>query len=213
MSGDLDRRFEAFKASYVKGDGNPVPMLEGLEGEDRLRLQERIEEYLDGDPQVEITAGGLNEPAVRDLTDRVVAELDGSTGGLSRLVTRLRVRRELKFPDVIEALAVALDADESEKAKLEGYYHDIEYGNLPSAGISDAAFEAIARVFQTTGESLKAAARALGPARASATGPVFTRKVEDGAFEIVSTESDSAQAGAARRSEPPDRIDRLFTGG
>lgn len=212
MTPDLNARFEDFKASYLKGDGNPAPMLEGLGAEDRQLLTGRIEDYLDTDPQVEVTVDGLGQPAILEMTDRVAAELDGATGGLSALLTRLRVRREMMFPEVIDALATELDASDEEKAKLEGYYHDIEYGNLPAAGISEAAFEAIARVFQTTGEALRTAARGLGPARASATGPVFTRKVEDG-DSAASIESDAARAGEARRSDPPDRIDRLFTGG
>lgn len=212
MSADIDARFESFKASYLAGDGNPAPMLDGLEPEDRRRLTRLIEAWLDTDPKVEVTVEMMRSPANVVMAQRVAAELDGATGGLSALLTGMRRKLELKQSQVVDDLAAALDADDQEKAKIESYYHDIEYGNLPSRGITDQAFELIAKVFRTDSETLKAAAARLGPAQASTAGPVFARMVDESELIADQALSGNAPSGEARRSNPPDRIDELFTG-
>ncbi len=212
MIADIDARFESFKASYLAGDGNPAPMLDGLGPEDRRRLMRKIEAWLDTDPKVEVTLDMMNLQANRKVTQRVVAELDGATGGLSALLTGMRRKLQMRQSEVVDDLADALDADDQEKAKIESYYHDIEYGNLPSRGITDQAFDLLAKVFRTDRKTLKAAAARLGPSQASTSGPVFARMVDESELIADQSLAENAPSGEARRSDPPDRIDDLFTG-
>lgn len=213
MSPDVNALFETFKASYFAGDGNPAPLLDGLSAEDRLKLTRMIEDFLESDPPVEVKFERIGQADVQELTDRAMLELDGATGGLSAMLTRLRRRRKMKFDEVVDALADVLHANGKEKVKIGAYYHDIEYGNLPARGINQKAFDAMAMVFKIKPDALKSAARTLGPAQASSTGPVFARMVDEAVFETDADLASAAPAGESRRSDPPDRIDELFTGG
>lgn len=212
---DMDERFAAFTRSYEAGDGDPLPFMEGLDEPGRRRFQLMVDDYLEGNPEPDRDLSRLKDPAVARLIGAVVPRLDGASGGMSTLVIDLRERHELLQEDVVEALADELDATAAEKEKIDDYYHDLEFGNLPAEGISAKLLAALGKILGTTGERLKEAGQALGPSGSPATGLIFTRMADDAEDIVMGEASPTGEvpSGAGRRADPPDRIDQLFTGG
>lgn len=231
---DFDRvnaLFDQYVAAFRAGRGNVSPFLDQLEGEEREELAVLIEAYIETGPVPEITPERLEDPALVELTARVTAEIGGAAGGLSRLLVTLRQRLKLQRTEVVDQLASELEAKDAEKEKVHDYYHDLEWGSLPAAGISDRVFDSLARILKTRVGELRAAGRDLGPGRtASGPGLIFSRTVPGEAmlspdfmasidadrFEEETVDGAFGQASPGlvrRRNDPPDRIDQLFTGG
>ncbi|MDQ2621942.1 MAG: hypothetical protein M3Y45_02765 [Actinomycetota bacterium] len=209
--------FDQFVAEFRAGRGNVNPFLDQVDGHDREQLSLLIEAFIETDPEPEVTPEGLTDPALAAMTARVTAELGGAGGTLSQLLVTLRNGLKLRRTEVVDSLADRLDAAGSEKEKIDGYYHDLEWGTLPAAGISDRVIDSLAAILDTTAAHLREAGRTLGPGRStSASGLVFSRTVpgddrlEFGVLESAVEEVDQGAAG--RQADPPDRIDQLFTG-
>ena len=212
---DMDERFAAFTRSYEAGNGDPLPFMEGLDEPGRRRFQLMVDDYLERNPEADRDLSRLKDPAIARLIGTVVPRLDGASGGMSTLVIDLREGRQLLQGDVVEALAADLDATDAEKEKIDDYYHDLEFGNLPAEGISAKLLASLGKILGTTGDKLKEAGQALGPWGSPATGLIFTRMADDAEDVVMGEASQAGKApsGAGRRSDPPDRIDQLFTGG
>lgn len=212
---DMDERLAAFARAYEAGDGDPVPFMEGLDETGRRRFQMMVSDYLEENPERQRDVSRLKDPAMARLIGSVASRLDGASGGMSRLVVDLREGRHLLQEDVVEALATELDATDTEKEKIDDYYHDLEFGNLPARGISGKLLTSLGRILGTTAEKLREAGQALGPSGSPATGLIFTRMADDAEDVVVSGLMPSMEvpSGRERRSDPPDRIDELFTGG
>jgi hypothetical protein len=120
------------------------------------------------------------------------------------VLPRLRHRAQLRRTDVVRLLAVELDA-EAQVEKVARYYHEMERGTLPAAGVSDRVLEALGRVMNVTATHLRAAGKRVGGA---ASGPADSM-----AFARVgSPDPDYAPAPPPPEPvAPPDAIDALFT--
>lgn len=231
---DFDRvnaLFDQYVAAFRAGHGNVNPFLDQVEGEEREELAVLIEAHIETGPVPEITPERLEDPALAELAARVTAEIGGAAGGLSRLLVTLRQRLKLQRTDVVDQLAAELEARDAEKEKVHDYYHDLEWGTLPAAGLSDRVLDCLARILKTKAGELRAAGRELGPGRAtSGPGLVFSRTVPPEAMfspgflasidadgfgeESVDESVGQLSPGLLRREkDPPDRIDRLFTSG
>lgn len=213
-SGDSEirRRFERYVAAFRGGQADPDPVLAGLDESAKRKLGRMIDEFLEAGPVPDPELMSPGDPRVQAVVADLMPRLDGRAGALSRLLARRRQQLGLSQAGVIDALAEDLEASESEKGKIDAYYHDLEWGTLPAAGLTERILDALSRTLKTTTGSLREAGRTLGPARASSTGPIYARMVEeDGdAYDLAVT---PAPAKASRQASPPDRIDRLFTGG
>ncbi len=207
--------FDEYVAAFKAGDGDPTPFLERFQGEDRRELEVLVDTFLESGPRAKVDLSGQPDEQVEAVADAVMARISGRSGALAELLLGLRGELLLKQSDVVSELATAFDASPEEREKIDGYYHDLEWGTLPASGVGDGVLDTLARILKTNRERLREAGRALGPSQASATGPVFARMADDAEFElegVASMESPEA-TGEARRSDPPDRIDQLFTGG
>lgn len=214
--GRVDSLFDQYVAAFRAGRGDVHPFLDQVDGEDREDLVLMIQAFVETDPEPVPTPENLRESELVRLTSRVTSELGGAGGGLSRMLVSLRQRLRLHRADVVETLANDLEAQPAEKEKIDGYYHDLEWGTLPSAGVADRVFESLAAILETTVAELRAAGRELGPGRsASGSDLIFTRTVpgeRDDRIEVTDAGTvEGSQGAAERRADPPDRIDQLFT--
>lgn len=211
----MDERFVAFTRSYEAGDGNPRPFMEGLDKPERRRFRLRIEKYLENAPAPQAAAPVSFSSEVDLLADRMVEQLGGATGAMPREVVKLRSSRGINQEDVVEKLAEEYGASDQEREKIDDYYHDLEFGNLPAKGISDRLLDSLAVILGTTRETLRKAGQALGPSGGPSSGVLYARMADD-AEQVIYSKSlpeTPAPVGEGRRANPPDRIDDLFTGG
>ena len=212
---DMDERFDGFKSAYEAGNGDPLPFMEGLDRAERRRFRSMIDRYLDENPARLTDLKRLRDPEFARMIGQVSTKLDGLGGGMSTLVVGLREQRQLLQEDVVAALARDLEASDAEEEKIDDYYHDLEFGNLPAKGISGTLLSSLAKILGTTAERLKKAGEALGPSGSQASSLIYTR-MADNAEEIdmgQAAPAIEAPSGVGRRSDPPHRIDELFTGG
>jgi hypothetical protein len=112
----------------------------------------------------------------------------------------LRQRRKLGRRAVVSALIGALGLDAGKREKVAGYYHELEVGLLDPTRVSRAVWQALDDVYAANVEAL---AR-IREGYAEPSQAVYLR-----AEETVH----HALAVAPPSAEPPDEVDRLFTGG
>lgn len=201
--------FEEFVRAYRgQGEADPRPYLARVEGVDRAELQALIEAFLERAPRrdwdPEAFAGSL---AARALGR--AAGADEEAAGWPSLLPALRNRAQLTRRVVVERLAAALGFPDQQQ-RVAAYYHRMERGLLRPSGVSDRVLEALAEIVGTSAEALRRAGAA-GQRAAEAGGEVFARvgSFEDG----VSGPGVEAESPEEGRRDPPDELDRLFTGG
>lgn len=217
----LTELLDRYKAAFARGESNPDPILDQVRGEDRRRLGWMIDEFLDTGPRPDPALFPVDSARVTAVVDRLIPELDGQAGALSGLLARRRADLKLTQADLVEKLAADLDASPPEIEKVDAYYHDLEWGSLPAAGLADRVLDSLASILKTGRDTLIEAGRSLGPGRASSSGPVYAREVDPGELlmemaspgEHLPVAGEPPVAGTGRRATPPDRIDRLFTDG
>lgn len=210
------QRFDLYRDGFARGEADPDPVMAGLDEESRDRLGEMIDEFLATGPRPDPALFGPETPRVAEMADSIVMRLDSRAGALSRLLVERRAEMELSQTDMVRAIARSVDASPGETEKIDAYYHDLEWGSLPAAGLTTKLIAIVAKTLSLTSDTLIEAGRALGPGRASSSGPVYARTIEpdDSALGMASPGGpENVAAGVARRAAPPDRIDQLFTGG
>jgi hypothetical protein len=198
-------------AEYVSecrggGAADPTRYLAQLHGAERAELALLIDRFLVRQPRRSFDATAFPGSAAESLVDSLDASLRGQAGLWPALLPRLRDEAQLKRSDVVEQLAQALGAtDQSEK--VARYYHEMEQGLLPPAGVSDKVLDALARIVNVSAAALRRAGGAITPAGASTpTHAVFARAVP-------APEQDRASEPRSPGIEPArDDIDRLFLG-
>ncbi len=210
MSDRVDQLFEQFKAAHAGGERVDVAaLLAQAEGTDRAKLTVLIEAFLARAPRAEWDPEAYERSGATHAVQAVSSSLRGQAGLWPSLLPRLRNRARIKRTDLAAELALRLGA-EGQTAKVAGYYHEMEQGTLPAAGVSDTVLDALGAIVGVGRETLRKAGEALGPGPEGSTGAaVFARE--------ASIEVDNASPGAAARSSSdapePDPVDRLFTGG
>lgn len=201
--------FDEYVAAFNSGDFDPRPFIERFEGAEREGLELLIESFLEEAPPREYSEEAFRKSTAKDVAASVMEGISGLAGQWPVLLPELRDERQMKRAQVVDGLARELGADPREKEKIGLYLHDMEWGTLPAKGVSGKVIEALARVLKTKASLLEMAGRALGPPTGSS-GPVFSRTPSDQDFVVI---ADQESAPVSRAADPPDRIDRLFTGG
>lgn len=187
---DIDALVEEFRRQYVDGHHpDAADFLHRAPEADREELGRRIRVVLADEPPP--------DPAPETLL-MVQAMLRGQPPLLE-----LRTAKGMTRDQVVSDLREELGLEPAKEQRVAVYYHELETGQLPLAGIRDKVFEAVAKVMGVARASLLLQ----GPERggAAATQPVFARAVTSDA-EI------SLDALAALPGDP-DEVDDLFTGG
>ena len=157
------------------------------------------------DKSVVVTGGtgSLGKVLVRRL-------LTGEAGLWPSLLPWLRDRAKVRRGELVKRLAEALGVGDREP-KVAAYYHQMEQGQLPSAGVSNRVLEALGRIVGASTEALRRAGEPLGEGpEAGGREAVFARtaRVEQ------AYEADQAPAAAAPAREAEwDEVDELFRGG
>ncbi len=177
-----------------------------MSGTDRAELEALLDGYLARAPRREFDRAAFSaSPAARAVADALGRSLAGSSGTWPAVLPRLRDRARLRRAEVVSRLAVSLGAGDRE-AKVAGYYHAMEQGTLPAAGVSDRVLEALGRIVGESASALRAAGAAM-------TGPPSPPEPVRSFARVASLRDRSAEP--RRRAAPVparDEIDELFTG-
>jgi hypothetical protein len=196
-------------AAQRSGNTDPIAFLERAAPGEREELTALIDAYLARAPRRQ-----LDEAAFRDSPSEAVVEalersMDGEGGLWPALLPRLRAAAGLKRRELVERLAARLGASGREE-KVGAYYHEMEQGLLPAAGVSDRVLEALAQITGTTLAALRDAGAAIAPAGRgdSETEGVFARSA---VLDASLAQTPTSVPGQAE--EAWDEIDELFRGG
>jgi hypothetical protein len=143
------------------------------------------------------------------MAERALAAVDPPAGSWPRLLHALRDKAELSRRTVVSRLAGALGFPDDEK-RVAVYYHRMERGNLPPAGVSTKVLEKLGEIVGVSAESLREAGR-VGETGLGSGGEVFARV----GSPMASTRATDAPVASksADLAEEPDELDALFTGG
>lgn len=195
----LDELYDGYVAAFRSGRTDPTPFTSQLEGEDRAELETLIELFLDQEPPKEFDEAAYRDSFSARMSSEVAASLAGTSGQLPLVLVQLRKQQQILVGDVQEQLAEALGAQsEFEKELVGDYYHQLEYGTLPARPVSDRVFDALAKIYRTSAERLRAAGEALGPQPDHFGGPVYAR--------VVGQQAVPGQASPAPDSSMADRL-------
>jgi hypothetical protein len=186
----LDDLTQEFRRQYLDGaHPDAAQFLDRAPQAEREELGRRIRAVLAEEPPP--------DPAPETLL-MVQAMLRGQPPLLE-----LRTAKGMTRDQVVSDLREELGLEPAKEHRVAVYYHELENGQLPLAGIRDRVFEAVAKVMGVARASLMLkgpSAESPGDAQV-----VFARAAEPGA-EV------SLYALAALPGDP-DEVDDLFTGG
>ena len=207
---DLDRLFGEYVAEHrAGGEADPRDYLSRVPAAERAELAALIDAYLSRAPRQAFDPAAFRASSAERTVDELERAISGQAGLWPALLPRLRDRAGLKRSRLVERLAAALGVQDREN-KVAGYYHQMEQGLLPAAGVSDRVLEALGSIVGETADALREAGRTLrppgeGPAPAPAA--AFARSVYAEAASAPPTEAPAAQEGEW------DEVDQLFRGG
>ena len=200
---DVNRLLEEFIAEdRAGGVADPLPYLARVTGLDRAELEALIDGYLARAPRRAFDRAAFEASPARG----VAVSLAGLSGTWPALLPRLRDRARLRRAELVSRLTVELGVAGRE-AKVAGYYHAMEQGTLPAAGVSDRVLEALGRIVGESAAVLRAAGAAMTApppppmpafARVASPAPEFSRPAAAGAAPVPPVER--------------DEVDELFTG-
>jgi hypothetical protein len=202
----VDRLFTEYKEAHRgRGSVDPLPYLERVSGVERELLAGLIDAYLAEAPRRPFSAEALRQSRAAGVAEDVQRSLAGAGGLWPALLPRLRSRARMRRAELVSELAARLGA-QGQQEKVGLYYHQMEQGLLPEAGVSDTVLEALGRVVGYGGAALRKAGQMPAP------GPPRT---DEGAVFARETYGEPAEPSPARepRAEEWDEVDRLFRGG
>jgi len=216
MADQVNERFERFRSRFLAdGFADPQQELAGLEGNDRAELSLLIEYFLIEVPRREWDQREFRRSGAAELSERVVAALSAEaavaaeTSAGSERLKDLRDGAMIARAALVEQLADELGLLPEEGERVGFYYHHMERGTLPLAGISDRVFEALADILRVGIERLRRAAE-LSQREEGSGESVFARSVTGTRPSLEAAEADGLQLSLPdRRSE----VDCLFTDG
>ena len=186
MAEDVLALFDEFAARWARGerpDAREYLARAGEEADGLARLLERF---------------AVSSPAPEP--DEETVQLIRAWRSGEPPLLELRRRRGLRRAQVVDALMSMLKLDAAKRAKVEGYYHELESGLLDPGGVDRSVLQAIAVALDAK------AAYVLGwepPVRLEG---VYYRRSD------VSIKAERARLLLKPSDEPPDEIDRLFRG-
>jgi hypothetical protein len=212
---DLARVFAEFVEAHLGGKRpDPWEYIGRLEGSEREELEELIDAYYVDAPPRRWDPEAFKDSESERLVDAIDRSFRGRAGLWPAVLPRLRDRARLRRSDLVARLAEALGVADREE-KVGAYYHQMEQGLLPAAGVSERVLDGLARILGVTAEALRGAGRTLTPEVGEAEDAVFARTTfptPDLALEHAEEAPPPGVAGAEREAER-DEVDELFTGG
>jgi hypothetical protein len=208
---DLEQLMSEYKAAHRSGAGaDPRPFLERAGGDrERAKLTALIDAYLARAPRRDFDAAAFRDSAATPVAEAVQRAVAGAGGLWPALLPRLRNRARVRRADLVAELAGRLGAG-GQQDKVASYYHQMEQGLLPEAGVSDTVLEALGRIVGYSKEALRKAGQmpAAGPPPAAASDTVFARSKL-----VLSEQRVPDFTPASPPDETWDEVDRLFRGG
>jgi hypothetical protein len=205
---DVDRLLADYVAEHrAGGDADPRNYLARASPTERRELAALIDAYLARAPRQqfdEVTFRGSSAERTVDELERAIA---GQAGLWPAMLPRLRDRAGLRRSELVERLAAALGVSDRNE-KVAGYYHEMEQGLLPAAGVSDRVLDALGRIVGETTQALRDAGRALTPSGEGPAAPAaaFARRAY---AEPAGAPSPGVQPSPAGDW---DEVDELFRG-
>jgi len=120
----------------------------GLDDFERRELQARIGML---DRQLSVNADGVdrNDPRV----ERLRRSASGLSGVWPSMLPRLRERKDLDRADLAKQLAERLGQPDSAD-KVEEYYHQLEWGNLPANKVDRSVVKALSEILEEDEQEL-----------------------------------------------------------
>ena len=186
---DIDALVGEFRAAYAAGEHpDAAAYLARVPEDARDDLGRRMREVLADEPPP--------DPAPETLL-MVQAMLRGEPPLLE-----LRTSKGMTRDEVVSDLRQELGLEPADEQRVAVYYHELETGQLPLAGIRDRVFEAVAKVMGVARSTLLLQ----GPETRGAPGPqaVFARAEPGAEVNLLML---------AELPGEPDAVDDLFTGG
>jgi hypothetical protein len=175
---DVDRLLADYIAEHrAGGEADPREYLSRAASEQRTELATLIDAYLSRAPRQRFDEAQFRGSRAERTVDELERAIAGKAGLWPAVLPQLRDRAGLKRSELVERLASALGVGDRTD-KVAGYYHEMEQGLLPAAGVSDRVLDALGRIVGETAQALRDAGRALtapgeGPAVPAA---VFARR-------------------------------------
>ena len=206
---DVDRLLAAYIAEHrAGGDADPREYVAKASRAQQRELLSLIDAYLVRAPRQAFDDQSFRGSNAERTVDELERALGGQSGLWPALLPRLRARAGLKRSELVERLADELGVGDR-KAKVAGYYHEMEQGLLPARGVSERVLDALGRIVGETTQSLKDAGRALAPSGegpAAAAAPAFARRA------YAEPAGDSAPSTQTPSTGDWDEVDELFRG-
>ena len=209
---DVDRLLREFKDEHERtGSADPSEYLAQVKGRDREALATLLDGYLAGAPPRRWDEAAFAASPAAAVVDRLAEELSTPADGWVTVLPRLRNKARIKRADLVTRLADALDVG-GKREKVAAYYHQMEQGALPSAGVSDRVLDALGEILGESAEALRRAGQAMtpqGPREGGA--PAFARMSMP---EVQASDALEVPAAAPRQAKAEwDEVDELFAGG
>ena len=212
---DPARVFAEFVEAHLAGrDPDPREYVARVEGAHREELEGLIDAYYVDAPPRPWDPEAFRGSESERLVDAIDRSFRGRAGLWPAVLPRLRDRVKLRRAELVSKLAQALGVADREQ-KVGAYYHQMEQGLLPSAGVSQRVLDGLARILGVTAESLRSAGSTLTPEVGEAEDAVFARTAlpdQDLRLEHAEEAPPPGVAGAGREVQR-DEVDELFTGG
>lgn len=224
-----DERFEAFaKAMRAGSPVDSAKLFDDLDRVERLELEDLIDGFLSSSETAPTDLAGFDETRRDDASlERLGRAVTGVSGlwpsTLPRLRNQMRLGRDELADRLVEELGNPSGAD-----KVKGYYHRMEWGDLPSSGVNDRVVESLARILDADADELRRAGRFSGAGGGSGEAGQSQPRDRDrrrGRFSVFARMIGSNQAASMAAPEPDlgrdqrvsesdwDETDRLFRGG
>ena len=226
---DVERLLAEYKEAHrAQPDADPRAFLDRLSGIERGQLSGLIDAYLARAPRRELDAVAFRSSPAATVAEGVQRSLAGAGGIWPAVLPRLRAQARMRRSALVAELAARLGA-QSQQDKVASYYHEMEQGRLPAAGVSDTVLEALGKILGWSREALRRAGETPAPGEsgmpgwpggpgsgvgAGAPGAVFARTARpdtDAAGKGPAAPPGGARGGS--RPEDWDEVDRLFKGG
>jgi hypothetical protein len=218
---DVQELLEAFIAEdRGPAPADPLAYLAKADGADRAELELLIDAYLQRAPRRAVSLDGTGQPpspAARTALERLERVYTGASGEWPVLLPQLREEAQIPRRELVARLAHQLDvADHTDQVRH--YYHEMEHGLLPAAGVSDRVLAALGRLLGRSAQALRDAGRAVAPLQrpsAHASAPTFARTATPDASKAVEQPGDTTAPAEPRRTDEAVNalVDELFTGG
>jgi hypothetical protein len=211
---DLDQLLRDFIAEDRRtgGDADPASYLARASGDQRDELEALIDGYLARAPRRAFDTTAFEASPARATAEALWRSIDGASGRWPTVLPELRHRAQVTRAQLAARLARALGVGDRE-AKVAAYYHAMERGSLPSAGVSGRVLEALGAIVGESAERLRELGLAASGSGGISRGPHAT-------FARTATPDpdlcDDAPPGALGPNPAEagrrDEVDELFTG-